>query len=376
MSIQKELASLITEIYKDAEVKKIDVDNFLDIYLPGIHSAKGSHLYFNTAKDTIKLGFYCRDVEFIEKVMTGSSSLEKVSNGIRPSNNPIFVNPRDAIKEAINFINCINGNDQNKKQKKENNSELNHNPEEEIGFPNISIPEIKNLKIRKEQLDYYFEKWLAPSYLFNQRDGICGCLTEWITVFNDNDFAPILGKIEIENIINNLLENKAIPILQNAPVEVQNELKNVWWAVPLCFWNHFASPIFINKDGFYSLYTDNFPDNIRIEMIASWESISELEFEYSIDCSDELDDQPNVNLLLIENEQNQRLNFFELVDSKKNQGSYLKVIEAIYHIRKETISQSKGLPVWKEGSGGEGVVDIEKLKDLLNSQTFNNIIRL
>ena len=376
MSIQKEIAIQIIEIYKDAQIKKIDVDNFLDIHLPGLHSAKGSHLYFNTAKDNIKIGFYCRDVEFIEQVITRSDSIEKVSNGIRPSNNPIFTNPSDAIKEAMNFINSIKGNDPNKKLNKENDSDQNHNPDEEIGFPIISIPEIKHLKISKEQLDNYFEKWMAPSYLFNQRDGISGCLAVWITAFNDDNFAPFLSKIEIENIINNLLENKAIPILQSAPVEVQNELKNIWWVVPLCFWNHFASPIFINKDGFYSLYTDNFPDNIRIEMIASWESISELEFEYSIDCSDDLDDQPNVNLLLVENEQNQRLSFFELVDSRKNQGSYLKVIEAIYQIRKETIKQSNGLPFWKEGSGGEGVVDIAELKDLLYSKTFENIIRL
>lgn len=376
MSIQQEIAKQITETFKDAQIKKIDVDNFLDIHLPRLHSAKGSHLYFNTAKDTIKIGFYCRDVEFIEQVITRSNSIEKASNGIRPSKNPIFTNPSDAIKEAISFINCINGDYSNKEVDKEIDLDQSHNHEQEIGFPIISIPEIKHLRIHKEQLDNYFEKWMAPSYLFNQRDGINGCLAEWITVFNDSDFAPSLSKIEIENIINNLLENKAIPVLQNAPVEVQNELKNVWWAVPLCFWNHFASPIFVNKDGFYSLYTDNFPNDIRIEMIASWESISELEFEYSIDCSDELDDQPNVNLLLLENDQNQRISFFELVDSRKNQGSYLKVIEAIYQIRKETINQSNGLPFWKEGSGGEGVVDIAKLKDLLYSKTFENIIRL
>ena len=172
MSIQKEIAIQIIEIYKDAQIKKIDVDNFLDIHLPGLHSAKGSHLYFNTAKDNIKIGFYCRDVEFIEQVITRSNSIEKVSNGIRPSNNPIFTNPSDAIKEAMNFINSIKGNDPNKKLNKENDSDQNHNPDEEIGFPIISIPEIKHLKISKEQLDNYFEKWMAPSYLFNQRDGI------------------------------------------------------------------------------------------------------------------------------------------------------------------------------------------------------------
>ncbi|NBY30544.1 MAG: hypothetical protein EBQ67_06930, partial [Sphingobacteriia bacterium] len=109
MSIQQELAKQITETYKDARVKKVDVDNFLDIHLPGIHSAKGSHLYFNTAKDTIKLGFYCRDVEFVEQVMTGSSSIEKVSNGIRPLNNPVFTNAKDAVEAAKSFISNIQG---------------------------------------------------------------------------------------------------------------------------------------------------------------------------------------------------------------------------------------------------------------------------
>jgi hypothetical protein len=83
MSIQKEIAIQIIEIYKDAQIKKIDVDNFLDIHLPGLHSAKGSHLYFNTAKDNIKIGFYCRDVEFIEQVITRSCKYPFFQTGLK-----------------------------------------------------------------------------------------------------------------------------------------------------------------------------------------------------------------------------------------------------------------------------------------------------
>ena len=97
MNIQKEIANLITEIFKDAQVKKVDVDNFLDIHLPGIHSAKGSHLYFNTAKDTIKLGFYCRDVEFIEEVMAKSSSIFEADGKVTQGEQAMF----EAIREAL-----------------------------------------------------------------------------------------------------------------------------------------------------------------------------------------------------------------------------------------------------------------------------------
>lgn len=380
MNIQKEIANLITEIFKDAQVKKVDVDNFLDIHLPGIHSAKGSHLYFNTAKDTIKLGFYCRDVEFIEEVMAKSSSIEKVSNGIRPLSNPVFTNPKDAVEAAKSFISNIQGSGIITKIKTgdedvPNSIEDDGNEDDEMGFPMISIPGEKFLDIPKDQLSAYVHKWQAPSYMFNWRGGISGCFAEWVSYFNDTDFAPILNESQVESIANNLREHKAIPILLNAPAEVIMELKHVWWAVPLCFWNEIASPILINKNGIFSLYTENFPEDIGLTAIAGWDDIKEVSFERMGSGSSGFDDEGNVNCLTLEYENGGSLDFFELVRRDQNQGSYLEIIEVIWGNRYKTIQQSKGLPMWKEGAGGEGYIKVEEIIQLINPDTYEDISR-
>ena len=40
ISIQQQLAAAILNLYKNAEVKKIDKDNFLDIHLPFVFPKK------------------------------------------------------------------------------------------------------------------------------------------------------------------------------------------------------------------------------------------------------------------------------------------------------------------------------------------------
>ena len=403
MSIQQELAKQITETYKDARVKKVDVDNFLDIHLPGIHSAKGSHLYFNTAKDTIKLGFYCRDVEFVEQVMTGSSSIEKVSNGIRPLNNPVFTNAKDAVEAAKSFISNIQGSGittqtetgeeddpiaffaklrktwegqvQQIEVDGEEDEEVDGEEDEEMGYPMISIPGTNYLDISDDERNAYFEKWQAPSYMFNWRGGIKGCLADWVTYFNDTDFAPILNESQVEAIANNLREHKAIPILLNAPEEARGVMKRVWWAVPLCFWNEIASPILINKNGIFSLHTENFPEDIGLTAIAGWDDIKEVSFERMGSGSSGFDDEGNVNCLTLEYENGGSLDFFELVRRDQNQGSYLEIIEVIWRNRYKTIQESKGLPMWKEGAGGEGFIEVEEIIQLINPDTYEDINR-
>lgn len=380
MSIQQELAKQITETYKDARVKKVDVDNFLDIHLPGIHSAKGSHLYFNTAKDTIKIGFYCRDVEFIEQVITRSSSIEKVSNGIRPLNNPVFTNAKDAVEAAKSFISNIQGSGMITKIKTgdevvPNSIEDDGNEDEEMGYPMISIPGTNYLDISDDERNAYFEKWQAPSYMYNWRAGIKGCLADWVTYFNDSDFAPILNNGQVEAIANNLREHKAIPILLNAPEEARQVMSRVWWAVPLCFWNEIASPILISKNGIYSLYADNFPEDIVLTAIAGWDDIKEVSFERMGSGSSGFDDEGNVNCLTLEYENGGSLDFFELVKHDQNQGSYLEIIEVIWGNRYKTIQESKGLPMWKEGAGGEGFIEVEEIIQLINPDTYENISR-
>ncbi len=92
-------------ILKDSVIKKIDKDNFLDIHVPSINSSKGTHLFFNTAKRQIKLGFYVRDLDFINKIMLKSSKhIETYSQGLRLNGNPEFETVEQAIGKAKDFL--------------------------------------------------------------------------------------------------------------------------------------------------------------------------------------------------------------------------------------------------------------------------------
>lgn len=107
-SLQSQLANSINAIYTDAVVKKINKDNFLDIYIPSINSSKGTHLYFNTSKDGIKIGFYVRDESFIKDVLLrAANSLEAASNGLRLIGNPKFDDVDSAIAAAVDFLSAI-----------------------------------------------------------------------------------------------------------------------------------------------------------------------------------------------------------------------------------------------------------------------------
>ncbi|NBY29244.1 MAG: hypothetical protein EBQ67_00075 [Sphingobacteriia bacterium] len=211
--------------------------------------------------------------------------------------------------------------------------------------------------------------------MFNWRGGIKGCLADWVTYFNDTDFAPILNESQVEAIANNLREHKAIPILLNAPEEARGVMKRVWWAVPLCFWNEIASPILINKNGIFSLHTENFPEDIGLTAIAGWDDIKEVSFERMGSGSSGFDDEGNVNCLTLEYENGGSLDFFELVRRDQNQGSYLEIIEVIWRNRYKTIQESKGLPMWKEGAGGEGFIEVEEIIQLINPDTYEDINR-
>lgn len=107
-SLQYQLAESIKFIFKDSYIKKIDQDNFLDINLPSIYSSQGCHLFFNTAKGRIKLGFYVRESEFIEKVISKSSkNIESYSQGLRLIGNPEFETVEQAIAAAKEFLIAI-----------------------------------------------------------------------------------------------------------------------------------------------------------------------------------------------------------------------------------------------------------------------------
>ena len=122
-SVQEQLFEAIKEYYPNAEAKKINKDNYLDIHVPEINKKRGTHLFFNTAKDGIKIGFYCRDEEFIEEVLSKSSNIEKYAQGIRILNNPLQNDVEEATTSALNFIEEITGEQKEKKEEDISNEE-------------------------------------------------------------------------------------------------------------------------------------------------------------------------------------------------------------------------------------------------------------
>ena len=116
LSIQEQLFEAIKEYYPEADAKKINKDNYLDIYVPEINKKRGNHLFFNTAKDGIKIGFYCRDEEFTEEVLSRSSNIEKYAQGIRILNNPLQKDVDEATISALSFIEEITGEQKEKSE--------------------------------------------------------------------------------------------------------------------------------------------------------------------------------------------------------------------------------------------------------------------
>lgn len=142
-SLQSQLANSIKAIYTDADVKKINKDNFLDIYIPSINSSKGTHLYFNTAKDGIKIGFYVRDEDFIADVLErAAASIEAASNGLRIIGNPKFDDVDSAIAAALDFLSAI----------------LNEKLDQPINTPKKQVAEAHEIEeINQDLIDAFLE---------------------------------------------------------------------------------------------------------------------------------------------------------------------------------------------------------------------------
>lgn len=107
-SVQEQLFAAIKKVFADAEAKKINKDNFLDIYIPSVSPARGTHLFFNTSKNDIKIGYYTRDEKFINLVTDANFvEIEAASNGLRIKGNPTYTSVPSAIPAALNFLGGI-----------------------------------------------------------------------------------------------------------------------------------------------------------------------------------------------------------------------------------------------------------------------------
>lgn len=118
MTLQEILLAGIKKSYPGSIVKKINKDNFLDIHLPSINKANATHLFFNTPKGGIKIGFYCRDEEFVKKSLKKSKKIESYSQGIRPNGNPVYETADLAIEAALDFVKILVGEKEKKSVKK------------------------------------------------------------------------------------------------------------------------------------------------------------------------------------------------------------------------------------------------------------------
>jgi len=111
-TIQDQLAEKIKAKFPDAEVKKVNKDNYVDIHLPSVHPKRGTHLFFNTAGNSIKLGFYCREDDFVKKVLAKSGNLEAYSQGVRLKGNPEWKTVDAACTAAFTFVESLGGKGQ------------------------------------------------------------------------------------------------------------------------------------------------------------------------------------------------------------------------------------------------------------------------
>lgn len=106
-TLQDQLLAFLESNFIDFEVKKINRDNFMDIHFPIINPQKGTHLFFNTSRNKIKLGFYCRDQNWVNDKLNQSDSIETYSNGLVPKFNPSFSTVDEAAPTIVSFLNVL-----------------------------------------------------------------------------------------------------------------------------------------------------------------------------------------------------------------------------------------------------------------------------
>ncbi|MCE2779949.1 MAG: ankyrin repeat domain-containing protein [Algoriphagus sp.] len=107
-SLQQALADALLQHFPTAEVKKINKDNYVDIHLPWVHPKRGTHLGFNTAGNSIKIVFYCREDEWVQQaVANGGGLLEQYSQGVRLKGHPEFSDVKSAIAATLMFIELL-----------------------------------------------------------------------------------------------------------------------------------------------------------------------------------------------------------------------------------------------------------------------------
>ena len=165
--------------------------------------------------------------------------------------------------------------------------------EEEGGFPMISYR--KPAQEMVEVVQQYLRHWQKSSQVYAWRMGIKAFIPEFVSALVSDKVCPIFTTKDIDAICSRINSEKIIPILGYVPEEFYGYTKRVWWLVPFCIWKEdTASLVFIDKNGFYGMYSQDGEE--QIDTIFSWDSVYELDFEYAYDGD------PNINRLTLTQE--------------------------------------------------------------------------
>ena len=253
-SVQEQLFEAIKEYYPNAEAKKINKDNYLDIHLPEINKKRGTHLFFNTAKDGIKIGFYCRDEEFVENVLSNSTNIEKYAQGFRILNNPLQNDVEEAIASALSFIQEITG-DQKNNSDEEDERDLDEILRD-LGYGDYNNDE-KNADIDLEGSSDEND-WDEETQILIRFD------------LEEDEISKAISKIKKEKVLPHLpYINEA---LNKKGFEMDNHICHFFISYLYIGDQRLEGFLYVNMDGFYSDCI-----NEELKYIFTWDSIKKID---------------------------------------------------------------------------------------------------
>jgi len=166
LSLQEQLFNAISEEYPDAVAKKMNKDNFMDVHLPSVNAKKGTHIFFNTAKEGIKFGFYCRDEAFVKSVLDKSSNIEEYAQGVRPVGNPLFTDVDGAAEAALAFIGEMLGesNMETKDSTEKENLESDDSDDNEVDLNENTFKSLDEVLNDLKQIDSNKKVYLSVNF--------------------------------------------------------------------------------------------------------------------------------------------------------------------------------------------------------------------
>ena len=278
-TLQQEIANGITQKFKDAVVKKIDKDNYLDIHLPSVHPKKGTHLGINTAKGEIKIVFYCREDDFNTLALNKSKKIEEYAQGLRIIGNPAFNIASKAIEASIDFVlELMRVNVNSTKTETTESKTKKASPQNEAPKKAEKKKEEKPDESEDASENSQDEEEIVEDEVEQNADDVISL--EDFDVNEDSVINFISDKIKRGKYLTNLLYvNQA---LDSKGYVIDKHQAYFFDSSVLISDNEMEGFLVVNMDGFYS----NCVNEDEMQMIFSWSGANDLEYqEDGDDCS-------------------------------------------------------------------------------------------